>query len=766
MKNLSLLVGLLGWLVPSVYADYLTESRAGFRNIALCYENPDADAAYFRPMLVKYTDDQPTTQAGFDAFLFLRYTIHGKKTEVATFCKEDFQWFLTSCFENAADVPELNRAVRELRNEGFLKREAPIRVMFAIPWLSPKATDFGDVDGDGVSENLSTADGRRRVLNWFTEEILSRMRAFPELELWGFYMMREGLSEADGDIARQYCDVIHAKGYRALWIPYFQAQGVEQGYDLGMDAVIQQSNWTFRVDGDSGARRNRIVLAAEFAKEQGLGIELEINPSSTPQWRRIFLQTLESGTRTGFQHAPSAAYFGNRFFWPTSPDPQDRRLYAIWMDYLAGKPISLDPPGTWTQTQRDDGTLEILYTCQKPEAVRIVDIFLTETETAFFSGLTQIDTRVQASDPWTPTAWKLRRDWNPRNRTHQNLSVALPGQAVRQLRIRMTPDAGSAPPNVTDVDLDATIPPLLLSEAYRKTYTTNQPSPTVTYPDTTGRKLLDGVTGREWSKHVGWQGSLPVTISLDFHQKITFDEIRIHAHPGPSAGIRLPDSVTAIFSEAAETPRLSGMGKAPQNLEAVADFHFQKEGDFLQWKRNAPAHARSMTLSLSHSGWLFLSELEFFRNGKRLDSSAFCYRLSRAETFTQTKENPYPDDGQKLTDGQVGTDFSKQCFGSHTEKMRVTLDLGTPLPVGSVTAWVLDGGAAGVRLPDHASVRFSTDGEQWTSPQEIPLPPRKKCRNLQVVPLTHNAHKTQARYVEVELTPQGWTMLSEITVKR
>ena len=66
-----------------VSADYMTPEEAGFRNCALIYHSNAnlTNAEYFKRLLVKYEADAPTTQAGFDSFLFLYFTVNGKRTE-------------------------------------------------------------------------------------------------------------------------------------------------------------------------------------------------------------------------------------------------------------------------------------------------------------------------------------------------------------------------------------------------------------------------------------------------------------------------------------------------------------------------------------------------------------------------------------------------------------------------------------------------------------------------------------------------------------
>lgn len=754
-----------------VSADYMTPEEAGFRNCALIYHSPAnlTNAEYFKRLLVKYEADAPTDQAGFDSFLFLYFTVNGKQTALDETHLTDWNTILDAYFHSAEiNVPQLAKAVRELKDVGKLDADAPIKIWFAIPWLNQKVLDFGDVNGDGKTENLSTEAGRDVVLHWYINTAKTEMKRFPELKLEGFYMMTEGMGERNREEFIQYNRVIHDEGFRTFWIPYYNASGLESAYDVGFDVVILQSNWTFntRPDG-SGTRRNRLVQAADFARKHHFGIELEINTGREPNWWEIYRQSLETGTQTGFQKAVSAVYFGTDFYWPTSENAECRELYALWMDYVAGKPVSLPKPGTWSRKDLKNGVTQFVYTLNEPQAVQLFDVFLEEDPENGFEGLVQAECHSEAGAPWEPLAWLLHTGPNPMNGTHQNITLNFPGtQKTHEIRLTFTPKPGKNPlGTVTELLPDLKAPVKLFSKCFRKPYTTNtRTEDAITYPDETGRQLLDGVVSTKWSENVGWFGTSPARIDFSFGETLEFDEIRVCTMEGPDAGIHWPAAVSAIYSLEDGIPQKAGFGLAPKGISTLNGFEFNPE------KKRFEAHfgkisARSLSLFVVQNGWLFLSEVQFLRDGKVLPTEKMLYRLSTQQRGG-TKDRPYQDDGQMLTDGQTSTNYARQCVGmSGKENLKICIDLEQNQPVEKVTAMILDGGTAGIWLASAMTVRFSADGENWSDPIAAKMPEREKRPALVNVPVSVSAPEGQtARFVELEIKPFGWAFVTEVLV--
>ena len=170
------LFGLALLVLPCILvADFITPEEAGFRHCALIYHHNGVNADYFKPMLVKYDGENPTSQPGFDMFLFLSYSIpNGKRTEMSPTDMADWQWIIDDYFGENGHTVGLAQAIRELREE-VGEPSGKIRAAFCVPWINPEVTEFGDVDGDGVSEDLSTSEGREAAIRWYTASIIKEL---------------------------------------------------------------------------------------------------------------------------------------------------------------------------------------------------------------------------------------------------------------------------------------------------------------------------------------------------------------------------------------------------------------------------------------------------------------------------------------------------------------------------------------------------------------------------------------------------------------
>ncbi len=766
MKHLFLLfvVGVTLFSAEAAKAEYLTPEEAGFRNCALIYYNENYKADAFKPILVKYVGGKPTPQPGYDAVLFLIFTLNNKSTLVGSTDFTDWKDQIDIYFHRKINVPALATAVKELREQGMIKER--IKVIFSIPWPNRQTHDFGDVDADGKSEDLAKPGDLDKVLSWYIGRVAQEMKAYPELDLWGFYMMNEGLSKQYYDMARRFCKCIHDQGFGAFWIPYYNAAGAADAYELGFDAVVMQSNWTFGVRPDgSGTRRNRLLNTATWAREHHQGIELEINPYEEPGWQSIFARTLETGTQTGFQRAASATYFGSDFYWARSNRPGTKALYSLWMDYLAGKPIVLPQYGRWEEKSLTDGRSEILYRFDKPTNVRLIDLFYRELPGDYFAAVTTVFGRSNAADQWTPLGWKLGRLTKDALRPIENWTISFLPTTVKELRVVVSPLDGTRCGQLVGVEPDPESGKLCVTKSFRKPYTTNKEPMTATYPDESGRDLLDGVTEGSWKHYVGWEGRCPAEVYLDFGEIIDYDEVRLHMLDQRSASITWPQIIEAVSSCRPGIQANAGYGPVPEGLQFACDFRGTPESKVATLKLNSPKKARAMTIRFKLRSWLFLSEIELYKNGKRLNNEKFSYRLSLLNHSPKARKDQYPDDGVMLTDGSVSSEFGSGSVGMNGgTPLTATVDLEKTQSIKRVTCWLIDGHGGGVRMPKKGKVRFSTDGKVWSDPTAFTMPPSQKSTSNRAVPVSVSLGQT-ARYVQVEFSTESWTFLSEITVE-
>ncbi len=758
---------------PSVFAEYLSPEKAGFRQCALLYcsrESAAHDAETLKTLLVKYADGKPTAQPGYDAHLFLYFTVNGKRTEFGETVKSDWDEILAAYFDRGINVPALNQASAELRRDGFLKKDAKkLQVMFAVPWLNPKVTDFGDADGDGVGEDLSKREDRIKVLDWYITEIRKRMEAYPELELWGFYMMAEGIKKEDYPLARDFCRTIHEKGFRSLWIPYFMAPGVRDAYALGFDAVIMQSNWTFRTCCDgTGARRNRIFNSAEFSRTRGMGVELEMNPLADDSWRGIFTESLAAGSKTGFQQAAGATYFGSNFYWGNSRNPEERAVYSRWMDFIAGKPIDYPNQVSWTESRDGNGNVSIHCALNEASEFRLFDLFFHEPENAVFHGTILLDGRLNDAEPWKPLAWTFRVSPSEESSQIQNAVLSFPPTKVGEFRVRILPDEGSSIGSIVEARPDFNARKIKTSLAFGKSYVTSQETAVPTYPDETGRQLLDGVVFNPrypWKEYVGWFHGDSANIFLNFPENFEFDEARVHFLEVPNASVAAPCSSEIVWSSAPGKLLSRGSGALPQNYGHCGDFVMNDARNQLCCRLPKSVNARSATISFQFSSWLFVSEVEFFLNGEKLSGDSISYELSRPTTRQDEIKIKYADDGRMLTDGIISTNFMKENVGVFNEPLTITVDLTRSVPIEKAACWLLDGGGAGIYFPQKGTLQTSEDGETWSEPLPFTLQERRKRSRHEAIPAEIVFPKRNARFVRMEFSGNGWIFASEIAVE-
>lgn len=768
-----MLAGLLVALAAalSLRAEYLTPEQAGFRHCALIYlAKADHPAEFFKPLLVKFEDGRPTAQKGFDAYLFLSYTFaSGEPAEIGKSVKADWDVIFDGFFADGRYVPSLAQAAREL------KLGWKPKVIVSLSWLHPEVSAFGDVDGDGRPEDLGTSRGRRAVLDWFMDRVEREMAKYPELELWGFYMMREGMRPNDLAAAHEYCDAVHDRNLLMLWIPYYNAGGLDKTRDIGFDAVILQSNWTFNTFRSGGdLRRNRLRASAARSKELGFGVELELNTGYLPApWmRRIFMESLETGCRDGFQSAATAYYFGVAHNLAYSKDAGDQALYSMWMDYIAGKPVSAVRDNDFSIGRRTDGATVAVCNIAKPAPMVMADIFLRETPENRFKGSVQAE-YMDASGEWRPLAWARRRTFIPGNREFQNISFPLPPVSASKLRLILMPDdPSSPPPPIDDVQIELECEPgensgRAVSKAFGKPYVF-QPSPDAKYPDATGRMLLDGVTAGTWSNFVGWQLShrpLLLFFDLGFEQEV--DDIRINITADEKAGIRRPEAVEAFLSNNAPVAVLSGIGAMPEwSVKSFSDFSYAGGSKMYRLKLPRGTSARFVTLQFFARGWLFVSEVAFYGGGRRISGSGIDYSFSIPPAPPgNLGTDSYPDDLAILTDGSMITaSYSTGCAGFREPRSYI-IDLADPqLRYSSVTCHGFGGGNSNILAPQRITASVSDDMTSWREIAKIE-PDDKPGGKLEYRQMKLAFPETSGRFLKLDFTPRdGWCFLSEIAV--
>jgi len=811
------------WALAGAMGAYMTPEQAGFHDCMLIYEADNRDADSLVPY-VAHVDAGGRPDAWlFDSFLYMRFgsAPSGAQYYNGPTTKEDWLRALDVWFEKGRDIDALQAAVDHVK--GVLgPAPAPLKVILSLHYPHPGQRSFGDVDGDGTSEDLATPEARGKVVGWYVDEAIRRFEAagHPDLELWGFYWMNEQIDPGDDDPVRFAADAIHERGLRLLWIPYYRATGYNRWRELGFDVAILQPNYAFLEQHHGRIRNDRLIGTAALAERFGLGVEMEAGSVvSDPRAREMFIDYLAFGAQRlcGYQGATRAYYQGDRLFLGLcrSKDPTARRAYDAISDFIAGRevprPGSLEGSRAFVETPA--GRVEaagltdgLFVTAERPEvpvasidpATDSVDVELrgerapTEVEISLvtnpeshWTGLVTIQGRRPNAEGWTPAGWKLASVAGSANAAVPKAVVAVPiGPGPwDELRLRFGGRGSGGSLRVDELSLVTALSPgetPVDSACVGCAYTTDQ-NVEAQYPDRGGR-LTDGEVATEgfWQgKSVGWTAA-EVGITIDLGTPRAVEAVRVHLEGGGYAAVNLPDTVTAELSKRQPLgpQATSGRGAAPEVPVPVA---FATSGDVVvssEREMGGSAHAvgtmdlvcqgpglegRYVTLRFACRGWLMVSEIEVLSAGGNAALGASYAVRPLPDPLVGTQ---YADDGARLTDGRAAEGFDRSAVVGWTNRDAVvTVDLGVAMSVREVSAFVLGGGLYGIVAPPSARVECSADGEQWAPFGSAALTDPAD-NSIHAMRLLVTGSATGVRYVRFTAArPAGWTMISEVAVR-
>ncbi|MBC7288619.1 MAG: DUF4855 domain-containing protein [Armatimonadetes bacterium] len=283
------------------------------------------------------------------------------------------------------------------------------------------------------------------------------------------------------------------------------------------------------------------------------------------------------------------------------------------------------------------------------------------------------------------------------------------------------------------------------------------------YPDTGGVELTDGVlteAGFGDGRTVGWFEQA-ATVTIELRQLHRVSAVRVHCQGGGYAAVYFPRTIQVWGSEDGESWQLLGYGEPKKEL--LRSEPAGEGRNELAWLRlDFPARpAKYVRLGFPARAWLMLSEIEVLEGDKNVALGCRYHLAPRPRA-----EAKYPDDGIKLTDGDVSrpSDWWRKAVGWDQGEPEVVVDLLHPARVWLVRAHVIGGGPGAVYYPPVMSVATSEDGRTWSDEVRLETQPESPSALPQVKFLEVELQPRSARYVRFRFERRGWLMLDEVQV--
>lgn len=326
-------------------------SRRPVENMLLAYSGMYDDlgtwrAEDFLPMVGYLTQDGYMRDQMFDTVLFLPY-----QTMPAT--KESWEAYLDDLFRKGRQLDALNSAMREYnRLRGTLYTQpTKENVVIAIPYPAASQTNFGRLFEDKVSLSFSPAtageeqayQNRKKAVEWYFQELMKRWEKaeFNYLRLEGIYWFHELVEDSapkERELIRSTAAMVHKKGLRFYWIPYFGAPGVEEWKSLHFDYAFLQPNYY----SDKSVSLERFDGLMDAVQKYGLQIEIEGDHKMyrDPRFHQLYYNQLAATHRLGLdKNTLHAYYYGSKTLLQAvkSTDPELRAIYDDTYKWIRGR---------------------------------------------------------------------------------------------------------------------------------------------------------------------------------------------------------------------------------------------------------------------------------------------------------------------------------------------------------------------------------------------------------------------------------------------
>lgn len=291
-----------------------------------------------------YIKDGKMQDTFFDSVLFLPFARYTCSTLYKT--ADGWKYYLDNTFSEGENVDAVDKAAKIVSDE--LGVEHNVKIFLPIfhtkPTYGEFPDSFGDIDGDGIEENLDDLKTCKKVTKWFIDAHIARFaeKERKNVTLAGFYWHEESIQynrPNEMEILLYASEYVHSLGYRFIWIPYYQAWGYDNWKANGFDIASIQPNYVFQKQ----ATRQRLYDNADIAKKFGLSYELEINGVEDLESIDRYKEYLEVGVEMGYMNTIKMYYQGGSDFLRAYRS-DDKLIHSVYDDtYLFAKEKLVQP---------------------------------------------------------------------------------------------------------------------------------------------------------------------------------------------------------------------------------------------------------------------------------------------------------------------------------------------------------------------------------------------------------------------------------------
>ncbi|MEG2003915.1 MAG: DUF4855 domain-containing protein, partial [Clostridia bacterium] len=302
----------------------------------------------YLPLVGYYNTDKELKDLFFDTFLYLPcHTTCPSGGELHSTAKvpaiaSDWLDYEENLFKKGYNIDALNSAVEEVKTQ-LQKTDYKAKVYLPIFNSSDIQTNFGDIDGDGISEDMSKLENRKKVAKWWIDKNIKRLNdcGYKNLELKGFYWYDEALNlgnENELAMLEYTTSYIHSLGYFIIWIPFYQSGGFSSWKKVGFDMANMQPNYMFNPEYPESILYDN----ADLTKKLGMGVEIEIDGKvfTDPEYLKRYMAYLRVGAEKGYMNTIKMYYSdavpGVYLDAYNSKDPVFHSIYDMTYLYAKG----------------------------------------------------------------------------------------------------------------------------------------------------------------------------------------------------------------------------------------------------------------------------------------------------------------------------------------------------------------------------------------------------------------------------------------------